>query len=261
MGGPFREGERALFLDARDRRYLVTLRSGTSWHSHGGAVRLDDVIGQPEGVSVRSGTDMAFSVFRPRLADTSLKMPRGATIVYPKDVAAILVEGDIGPGHRVLEAGTGSGALTSALCRAVGPSGRVVSYELRPDFAATARRNIDDAFDATPTWLELREGDLRSTPREERYDRVVLDLPDPWEMLATLSTVCEPGAVLTSYLPTIIQTQSLVTALPSASFRHLETFEVLHRSWHVTGRSVRPDHRMVAHTAFITIARRLSDAP
>lgn len=258
MGSPFQDGERVLLLDARGRRYLVVLRAGGQWHSHGGGVVLDEIIGREPGCTVRSGSDMVFEVFRPRLADISLKMPRGAAIVYPKDVGAILTEGDIGLGHRVLEAGTGSGALTLALARAVGPTGLVASYDLREDFQETARRNLIEANGSMPPWVDLRSGDVIEVPTTERFDRVVLDLPSPWEALDALGTVAEPGAVLVSYLPTIIQSQSLVMALDPAGFRHLETFEVLHRSWHVTGRSVRPDHRMVAHTAFITVARRIA---
>ncbi|GIU99778.1 MAG: tRNA (adenine-N1)-methyltransferase [Actinomycetota bacterium] len=201
---------------------------------------------------------MAFRCFRPRMADFVLKMPRGAQVVYPKDVGAILVEADVFPGARVLEAGTGSGSLTLALCRAVGPEGRVVSYELRPDFRATAARNLEAFLGKVPGWCELRQGDVREVAGTgERFDRVCLDLPEPWDVLPALEIALEPGGVLCAYLPTTPQIQELVLALPQHGFEHLETLELLRRSWRVTARSVRPDHRMVGHTGFLTLARRL----
>jgi tRNA (adenine57-N1/adenine58-N1)-methyltransferase len=246
-----------LLIDSRERRYLVLLQAGQTWHSHGGALPLDLILGEPEGTVVRSASGMAFRCFRPRMADFVLKMPRGAQVVYPKDVGAILVEADVFPGARVLEAGTGSGALTIALCRATGSTGRVVSYELRDEFRLKAEQNIAAFFGEMPPWLELRDGDLRTVvDTGEWYDRAILDMPQPWDMLETLREVLELGGIVCGYLPTTVQIQQFVLELEAGGFEHLETFEVLHRSWHVSGRSVRPDHRMVAHTGFITIARR-----
>lgn len=247
-------------MDGRGRRYLVQrLQPGASFHTHGGAVPHDLVIGSPEGVEVRSGTGMAFRCFRPRLADFVLKMPRGAQVIYPKDLGAIVVHGDVFPGARVLEAGTGSGALTISLCRAAGPEGRVVSYELRPDFRERAAANVEAFFGKLPSWLELREGDVREAAEGgPAFDRAVLDLPEPWEVLPAVARALEPGAVLCTYLPTTGQVQQLVAALELEGFLHLDTFELLLRTWHVTERSVRPDHRMVGHTGFLTVARRLA---
>ncbi len=262
MSGPLEPGERVLLLDQRGRRYLVKLRAGETWHSHGGGVPHDLLIGSEEGLVVRSATGMEFRVFRPRMTDFVLKMPRGAQVVYPKDVGAILVEADIFPGARVLEAGTGSGALTMALCRATGPEGRVVSYELRPEFRTKAAQNIETYLGKLPSWLALRDGDVREVASTgDTFDRVVLDLPEPWEILESLSSVLPPGGIVCGYLPTTIQIQQLVLALEQQGYEHLETFEILHRSWHVTTRSVRPDHRMVGHTGFITIGRRVSAPP
>ena len=259
MSGPFESGERILLVDQRGRRYLMTLRPGETWHSHGGGVPYDLVIGSEEGVVVRSATGMAFRAFRPRMADFVLKMPRGAQVIYPKDVGAILVEVDVSPGSRVLEAGTGSGSLTLALCRAAGAEGRVVSYDVREEFQAKAAANIESFFGKVPDWLELRPGDVREVAEGgETFDRAVLDLPEPWEALNALAAVMPPGGILGTYLPTTAQVQQLVLALGAAGFEHLETFEVLRRSWHVTERSMRPDHRMVAHTGFLTIARRVT---
>ena len=262
MTGPFEPGERILLVDQRGRRYLVKLQAGQTWHSHGGALPHDLVLGSPEGTLVHSATGMAFRCYRPRMADFVLKMPRGAQVVYPKDVGAILVHADVYPGARVLEAGTGSGSLTLALCRATGPSGSVVSYELRPEFLAKAVQNVESFFGRLPEWLQLREGDVREVGSTgEAFDRAVLDLPEPWDLLGTLRTALVPGGIVCGYLPTTVQVQQLVLGLEGQGFEHLETFEVLHRSWHVGSRSVRPDHRMVAHTGFLTIGRRLADEP
>lgn len=259
MSGPFEPGERILLVDQRGRRYLMSLRPAETWHSHGGGLPHDLVIGSEEGVVVHSTTGMAFRAFRPRMADFVLKMPRGAQVIYPKDVGAILVEVDVFPGSRVLEAGTGSGSLTIALCRATGPEGRVVSYDVREEFQTKAAGNIESFFGKVPDWLELRSGDVREVAAGgETFDRAVLDLPEPWGALEALSAVMSPGGVLGTYLPTTAQVQQLVLALGTAGFEHLETFEELRRSWHVTERSTRPDHRMVAHTGFLTVGRRVT---
>ena len=261
MSTPFEPGERILLVDERGRRYLVRLHAGETWHSHGGGVPHDLLIGAVEGTVVRSATGMSFHAFRPRMADFVLKMPRGAQVVYPKDVGAILVEADVVPGADVLEAGTGSGALTMALCRAAGPEGRVVSYELRPEFQAKAAENIEAYLGKLPVWLELRAGDVRDVASTgERFDRVILDLPEPWGVLEALGTALPSGGIICGYVPTTGQVQQFVMALDERGYEHLETFEVLHRSWHVTERSVRPEQRMIGHTGFITVARRGVDA-
>ncbi|MDQ4130364.1 MAG: tRNA (adenine-N1)-methyltransferase [Actinomycetota bacterium] len=256
-GEPFSAGERVILLDSRGRRYLVRLDPGQQFHFHGGAVPHDLVIGSEEGTTVHSTTGEALVCFRPRLADFVLKMGRGAQVIYPKDLGPILVYADIFTGARVLEAGTGSGALTMALCRAVGPEGRVVSYETRPEFHRIARDNAEQFFGKVPSWLDLRLGDVREAAAGgERFHRLVLDVPDPWALLTDVSPALVPGGIFCGYLPTTGQVQSLVHALESGGFAEIETFEVLLRTWHVTPRSVRPDHRMVAHSGFITVARR-----
>lgn len=259
MSAPFEPGEKVLLIDQRERTYLVLLEPGATYHTHSGTLAHDDVLGVPEGTTVHTSKGMVLIAFRPRFADFVLKMTRGAQVVYPKDLGQIVTYADVGPGDRVVEAGTGSGALTIALCRAVGADGRVVSYELRDEHRAQALVNIEGFFGKLPDHLELRTGDLAEVAdAADRFDRAVLDLPNPWDPLPALATVLEPGAVLCAYLPTTGQVQQLVLALPEAGFHHVETFETLRRGWHVTSRSVRPDHRMVGHTGFLVFARRLA---
>lgn len=256
MSAPFEAGEKVLLIDHRERTYLFSLRVGATYHTHAGTLAHDDLIGKPEGTRVETARGMVVVAFRPRFADYVLKMPRGAQVVYPKDLGPIVVYADVYPGARVLEAGTGSGALTIALCRAVGEQGRVVSYELRAEHRERAQANVEGFFGKIPDQLDLRDGDVvEAGATGDRFDRLVLDLPEPWAPLGDLRPALAPGAVVCAYLPTTIQVQQLVLALPEAGFLHLETFEVLRRGWHVTERSVRPDHRMVGHTGFLTLAR------
>jgi len=258
LRGPFGAGERALLVDQRDRTYLFQLEAGATYHTHSGTLAHDALIGHAEGTRVQTSKGMVLLAFRPRFADFVLKMPRAAQVVYPKDLGPILTYADIYPGARVLEAGTGSGALTIALRQAVGSHGRVVSYELRPDHRAQAMENLTAFFGEMPESLEVRDGDLAEVAGTgERYDRAVLDLAAPWACLAALSEVLEPGGIVCAYLPTIMQVQELVMALEPRGFVHLESFETLKRGWHVTERSVRPDHRMQGHTGFLCFARRV----
>lgn len=252
----FRPGERALLVDARGRRFLILLEAGATFHLHAGSVPHDAIIGRPEGSAVRSGIGTSFRAFRPRLADYVLKMSRGAQVIYPKDLGALLVFADVFPGAEVLEAGTGSGALTMALCRAVGPEGRVVSYEAREDFHRIAVRNVEGFFGKLPPWLDLRLGDVREAAGESgRYDRALLDLPEPWEVLAEVTGALRPGGLLGGYVPTTPQVQALTEGMRAHGYAERTAFEVMLRTWHVTARSVRPDHRMVAHTGFLVVGR------
>ncbi len=254
---PFEPGERVLFVDSRGRRFLVRLQAGSTFHFHDGAVPHDLVLGSEEGTLVHSSTGAELLCLRPTLSDFILKMPRGAQVIYPKDIGAILVFADIAPGSHVLEAGTGSGALTMALCRATGPEGRVVSYEARPEFHEKASANLETFLGKLPTWLELRLGDVREVaPTSETFDRVVLDLPEPGAVLSEVGSVLRSGGLICTYLPTTNQVQESVLALNAAGYIEVETFEIVLRTWHVTERSVRPDHRMVAHTGFITVGRK-----
>jgi tRNA (adenine57-N1/adenine58-N1)-methyltransferase len=256
---PFAPEDRVLLIDQRDRTYLFKLQERGTYHTHSGTLPHGSLIGRPEGTRVLTSKGMVLTAFRPRFADYVLKMPRGAQVVYPKDLGPIVTYADVFPGARVLEAGTGSGALTIALCRAAGASGLVVSYEEREDHHAQAVANIEAFFGAMPARLELRPGDLAQIAGTgERYDRAVLDMPDPWTPLPPLAEVLEPGAVICAYLPTTLQIQRFVLALGEHGFLHVETFEMLRRSWHVTERSVRPDHRMQGHTGFLSVGRRVA---
>ncbi|HCO03383.1 MAG TPA: SAM-dependent methyltransferase [Actinobacteria bacterium] len=262
MSAPFATGDRVLLMDDRKRRFLVRLEPGQRFHYHGGWVAHDEILGQDEGVVVFSQRGGRLVGFRPRLADFVLKMPRGAQVIYPKEIGAILVEADIAPGTAVLEAGTGSAALTMALARATGPTGRVVSYELREDHQARAVANMEMFLGAVPPWVELRLGDVREVAATgEEFDRAVLDLPDPGGVLPQVAQALRRGAMLCTFLPTTNQVQECVLALRAAGFGEVETFELLRRVWHVEARSVRPDHRMVGHTGFLTVGRKGAPQP
>ena len=255
MPGPLEAGERVLLVDAKDRRYLITLVPGATFHTHAGVVAHDDLIGTTEASAVAGSTGRSFLVLRPTLSDIVLKMPRGAQVIYPKDLGAILIAADIGPGQRILEAGVGSGALSLTVLRA---GASVVGYELREDFAQRARANVAAALGPdAPYRVEIR--DVTQGIDETMLDRVLLDMPEPHNVVAAAAAALRPGGILLSYLPTINQTALLRQALDDADspFGLAETQEVMRRTWHVEARSVRPDHRMVGHTGFLTTARRL----
>jgi tRNA (adenine57-N1/adenine58-N1)-methyltransferase len=247
-------GERVLLVDAKERRYLVKLRVGATFHTHAGLVAHDDLIGRDEGTTIEGSTGRQFLVLRPTLADVVLKMPRGAQVIYPKDLGAILVSADVGPGMRILEAGVGSGALSMTLLRA---GASVVGYELREEFAARARENVV-ALLGEEIDYDIQIRDVTEGIDEVGLDRVILDLPNPWDVVAVAHKALRPGGILLAYLPTINQVAQLRAALGTESWGLAESAELLRRSWHVEPRSVRPDHRMVAHTGFLTTARRLA---
>ncbi len=253
--GPIGAGERVLLVDNKERRYLTRVVSGQSFHTHKGIVAHDDIIGASEGAQILSSSGSRFLVMRPTLADVVLKMPRGAQVVYPKDLGAILLAADIGPGLRVLEAGVGSGALSMAMLRA---GAHVTGYEIRHDFAEVAHANVTEWI-GDNALLRLIEKDIYEGIDEQDLDRVVLDLPEPWRVVPHAEKALRPGGVFLAYLPTINQVSTLRAVMSRSAFVMAETFELLRRTWHVEERSVRPDHRMVAHTGFLTSARLLAD--
>jgi tRNA (adenine57-N1/adenine58-N1)-methyltransferase catalytic subunit len=256
--GPFRAGDDVQITDPKGRRHLISLEPGRQFHTHHGVLAHDDLIGLPEGSVVVSGGGTAYLAFRPLYADFVLAMPRGATVVYPKDSAVIVGYADVFPGAHVLEAGAGSGALTCALLRAVGAQGHVVSYERRPEFAAVARRNVERFFGGpAPQWHLVEDDVARAAERD--LDRVVLDLLSPWEVLDVAAEALVPGGVLCCYVATTTQLSRVVEAIRAAGpFTEPEAFEVLMRGWHVDGLAVRPEHRMVGHTGFVVTTRRLA---
>jgi tRNA (adenine57-N1/adenine58-N1)-methyltransferase len=260
---PLSEGDKVLLVDRKERRYLQTLAAGRDFHFHGGIVHHDDMLGQPEGVRVRSTKNQQLLVVRPTSADWTVKAPRGAQVVYPKDQAMIVQLADVAPGSIVVEAGAGSGALTMALLRAVGPTGRVVSFELRPDHAEVAERNVRERMGGAPDNWELRIGDVAEGLPGTSCDRLILDLLEPEVVAPVAAGVLNPGGILLAYTPTIPPVMRLHEALRADPRWGLaKTVETLVRGWHIDGLSVRPDHRMVAHTAFLTTARRLpGEAP
>ncbi|MDT7615100.1 MAG: tRNA (adenine57-N1/adenine58-N1)-methyltransferase catalytic subunit, partial [Pseudonocardiales bacterium] len=258
-GGPFRAGDRVQLTDPKGRHYTVTLEAGAEYHTHRGGLRHDDLIGKPEGSLVVSPSGTPYLALRPRLADYVLSMPRGAQVIYPKDAAQILMWGDVFPGARVLEAGAGSGALTCSLLQAVGPTGSVLSYEIRDDHAEHAERNVRGFFgDAPPNWT-LRVADLHTHDgAAEPVDRVVLDMLAPWEQLDVVAKALIPGGVLVGYVATTTQLSRVVEDLRTQQcWTEPQAWECLVRPWHVVGLAVRPDHRMQGHTAFLVTARRL----
>ncbi len=257
--GPLRPGDRVQLTDPKGRLHTVVLEPGRAFHTHRGAVSHDDLIGRPEGVVVTASSGTPYLALRPLLADYVLSMPRGAAVVYPKDAAQIVTMGDIFPGARVLEAGAGSGALTCSLLRAVGETGRVLSYERRPEFAEVARANVERFFGGPHPGWQLRIGDVADCAERE-LDRVVLDMLAPWEVLDAVSAALLPGGVLVGYVATTTQLSRLVEELRGhGTFTEPAAWETLVRPWHVVGLAVRPEHRMVGHTAFLVSARRLAD--
>jgi tRNA (adenine57-N1/adenine58-N1)-methyltransferase len=252
----FAAGDQVLLIDAKKRRYLVTLEPGGEFHTHAGVLAHDDVIGAGEGSTTHTTRGATMLAIRPTLAEFVLKMPRGAQVIYPKDLGPILMLADVFPGARVLESGVGSGALSMTLVRA----GAVVrGYELRQDFANRATKNVATFLgpDALARYsVEVR--DVYEGIDESDIDRVILDLPEPWRAVKHAARAMHRGGVLVAYTPQITQAVQLHDELAGQGFGMVDTIEVLNRGWHIEGQSVRPDHRMVAHTGFLTSARLLS---
>lgn len=259
----FAAGDAALLIDDQGRHFLLHLEEGRTFQYHKGTVAHSELIGSEDGTWVESSGGTSLLLLRPRLADYILKMRRGAQVVYPKDLGPILVYADIGPGMTVLEAGTGSGALTLGLARAVGPTGRVVSVERRDDHAAQARKTIERWHRGeVPANIDLRTGDVSEVVSELEPERIVLDLPEPWHTVEAAVAGQPAGGVLCAYLPTIPQVQTTVEkAKETGSFAEIDIMEFLLREWNVSGRSVRPEHAMVGHTGFLVFMRKTQRTP
>lgn len=263
--GPLREGEWVRLVDTKGRRHNISLEAGKRFFSNRGHFEHDELIGREEGFTVTSSAGGQYLIFRPLLSEFVVSMPRGAAVVYPKDAAQIVAMADIFPGADVVEAGVGSGALTCSLLRAVGPHGRVLSYERREEFADVARRNVSQFFGAPggqahPAW-QLELGDLaEELPRSGiRVDRAILDMLAPWECLDAVADALRPGGIVCAYVATTTQLSRFVeTVRAHGGFTDAHAWESLVRDWHVEGLAVRPDHKMIGHTAYLVTARRMA---
>jgi tRNA (adenine57-N1/adenine58-N1)-methyltransferase len=252
-------GDRVQFTDQKGKIYSITITPGKEWHTHKGWIVHDDLIGLPEGSVVSTSAGLKFTAFIPLLTDYVLSMPRGATIVYPKDAALIVGFADIFPGARVLEAGVGSGALTLSLLRAVGPRGSVHSVERREEFAANATANIENYFGGRPENWSLAIGSVQEQEFEQEFDRVILDMLAPWECVEMAAKVLRPGGVFMAYVATTTQLSATAEALKDdGHFTEPESFESMVRGWHHEGLAVRPQQRMIGHTGFLIFARRMA---
>ncbi len=257
--GYFQAGDRVQLTDPKGKLYSFTITPGKEWHTHKGWITHDDLIGLPEGSVVSTTAGLKFTAFIPLLADYVLSMPRGATIVYPKDAAMIVGSADVYPGSRVLEAGVGSGALTISLLRAVGNSGYLHSIERREDFAKNARENVSNYFGGAPDNWRLDVDSFQDFPHTEIFDRVILDMLAPWECVATSADVLRPGGVFLAYVATTTQLSATAEALKEdGRFTEPESSETLVRGWHHEGLAVRPQQRMIGHTGFIIQSRRMA---
>jgi tRNA (adenine57-N1/adenine58-N1)-methyltransferase len=250
-------GDQVLLIDTKGRRYLVRLAPGGEFHSHAGVLPHDRVLGRPEGSRVATTRGQKFRVFRPTLSDFVLSMPRGAQVIYPKDLGPLLLLADLAPGLRVFESGVGSGALSMTMLRA---GASITAYELREDFAARARQNVETFLG--PEVLGRYDVTIRDAYDgidATGLDRVVLDLPEPWNVVASAASALRSGGILVAYTPSVAQVMQLRATLDAGPWAEATTMEVLNRGWHVEGVAVRPDHRMVAHTGFLTRARLVHD--
>lgn len=261
--GPFQLGDRVQLTDAKRRHYTVILEDGGQFHSHKGIIEHNDIVGMDEGSVIRSSLGSDFLLFRHLMVDHVLSMPRGAAVIYPKDSAQILVEGDIFMGARVLEAGAGSGALSMTLLRAVGPQGHVFSYEIRDDHLEYAVDNVREYFGQQPEWWSPRLGDLKDVTVDDLggpVDRIILDMLEPWECLEQVRDLLIPGGVFMAYVATVPQLMKVMEGIRELQcFTEPKAWESLVREWKVEGLATRPEHRMNAHTAFLIWTRRLAD--
>ncbi len=255
MSRVFAAGERVLLVDNKQRRYLITLAEGAEFHSHAGFIPHADLIGRQEGMIAKSTKGASYTALRPTLEDFVLEMPRGAQVIYPKDLAPICMLADIGPGVRVLESGVGSGALSMTMLRW---GADIVGYEIREDFLNRARTNVRSFLgEQALERYDLHLRDCYEGIEESGFDRIVLDLPEPWQVVPHALGALRPGGILVAYTPSITQAAQLREAMATKSWSGTRTLEVLHRGWHIEGQAVRPDHRMVAHTGFLTTGRLL----
>ena len=260
----FAYGERVQLTDTKGRMYTITLTKGAQWHMHKGWINHDEIVGNSEGSILETNSGLKFQAFKPLLMDYTLSMPRGATIIYPKDAMAIIGLTDIQPGHKVLEAGAGSGAMSLWILRAISESGRLDSFEIRAEFAQIASdtvKNFDvsQGLNSKRTNWRLNVGDIKGMNFANDYDRAILDMLDPWDAIDAVASALRPGGVLAIYVATATQIQKTISSIKKSNkFAEPETIELIVRNWHHEGLAVRPVHRMIGHTGFITVVRRLA---
>jgi tRNA (adenine57-N1/adenine58-N1)-methyltransferase len=257
--GYFSEGDRIQLTDPKGKMYTFTITAGKEWHTHKGWIVHNDLIGLPEGSVVSTSAGLKFTAFKPLLGDFVLSMPRGATIVYPKDAAMIIGVADVFPGAKVIEAGVGSGALSISLLRAIGKDGKLFSFERREDFAEIARENVKTYFGSIPSQWQLEVGSVQEFSTDEKYDRVILDMLAPWECVAFAADVLRPGGVFLAYVATTTQLSATAEALKEdGRFTEPLSSETIVRDWHHEGLAVRPMQRMIGHTGFLIVSRRMA---
>jgi len=257
--GPFKEGDRVQLTDSKGKMYSLYLSKGGQWHSHKGWINHDSIIGVSEGTTLLSSSGTQYQAMRPLLNDYLLSMPRGATIIYPKDSAVIVGYADIFPGAKVLEAGAGSGALSISLLRAIGQNGQLTSYEARDEFLENAKSNVKNYFGEVPNAWKLIHGRVEEAQFSGQFDRVIFDMLAPWDCLESAFQALIPGGVLCCYVATTTQLSKTAEALKArGDFSEPESFETLLRSWHHEGLAVRPMHSMNAHTGFLLFTRKLA---
>ncbi len=253
MNNIISEGELVLiYLDQR-RTYLVAVEQGKTFHTHKGYIQLDALIGKEYGTRISSSLGVEFTALKPLLSDFVFKAQRKTQISYPKDIALIVMFTGIGPGSRVVEAGTGAGALTTALAHYVKPNGRVYTYEVRPEFTDTAKRNLQRAN--LLDYVEFKNKDITQTIDETDVDAVVLDLATPWLVVPHVCSVLKGSGTFVSFSPTIDQVVKTVEALQMHSFVGVETIECITRRMQVAAGKTRPETLMTGHTGYITFAR------
>ncbi|MBI5420041.1 MAG: tRNA (adenine-N1)-methyltransferase [Deltaproteobacteria bacterium] len=256
--GPFRAGEDVILVDPKGEEHLLTLTPGKPFGTHKGNILHDDIIGKPDGSRVWTARGTVYRIFRPSFNQYILNLKRHAQIIYPKDIGPILLWADIFPGAAVVEAGVGWGALSIKLLEAVGPGGRLISYEVREDFAESGRKTVTRFLGECPNH-EIKVRDIYEGIDEKEVDRVVLDLPEPWRVVPHAAQALTPGGILLSYLPSTLQVKQMVDRVEEqGSFTEPEVFEVIHRPWHVKGQSVRPVQWMFSHSAFIVVSRKIT---